>query len=250
MSIEIRHTIAYGPRFDVHVRSGGRTKYLGRFATYRAAEQCMARYWAEEKAMPSESKWTVEAREHVSQLRRRKRGELMNELKKATAAAAVVGQIPAGNIRPQVQARAGHPMDVLHQEGQRLQAKLHQLAVEFNLAQKAASKIERPEPGWWCASRGCRGELAVNGRQGKCNVCARQVDIMADQNIRPRLKLPEVVLIPEGVAEVVRLRRAIEKVEKEIAEWKRARAQAEIDLWSQETANKPGRPSEYPNRTW
>ena len=248
MSIGHRDTIAYGRRWDVHVRLRGRTVHLGRFATRQAAERRMEQFWAEERKVPSESKWTVAAREHVSKLRRRKRGELMDELKKATAAMPVqAAAIPPGAIAPQIQARAAHPLDALHQEGARLQAKLHQLALEFNLAQRSASRVIRPDVGYWCGYHGCGGEIM----EGVCTVCKRRVgNVLTDVHAKPRLRLPIIEPVPDGVAEVVRLRKAIERCEKEIETWKAARAQAEVTLMEREFGNKPGRPSEYTNRHW
>jgi hypothetical protein len=174
-----------------------------------------------------------------------------DEMKKVSAVVASVRatQVPVGAIAPRTESRRPHPMDAVHTEGQRLQHKLYELSLQFNLAQKQASRIVRPEPGWWCAYRGCQGEVEVSGRNGVCNLCKRATDIFHDPHVRPRLRLPEIVLIPEGVAEVIRLRKATEKVEREIEAWKKSRAQAEVELMDKTFGNRPGPPSPY-IQTW
>jgi len=177
----------------------------------------------------------------------------MNDFKKATAVSAPIqaSSVPIGAVAPHIQTRAPHPMDAINQEGERLKAKLKKLADEFNLAQPRASRIIRPEIGseYWCRFHGCRGVLEVSGRKGTCNICRRSIDVFSTPDLVPRLRLPEVVAIAEGGAEVERLQKAITQVEKEIEDWKRRRAQAEVDLMNESLGNRPGPPSPW-IQTW
>jgi|SRR5580700_4103596 hypothetical protein len=237
MSIGVRHTKEFGARFDVSVRLRGHSRYLGRYPTFRAAEACMGRFWAEEKA-----------REHVSKLRRRKEKAVMAEIKKASAAMPIQASvIPPGAVMPKVQARQPHPMDALNEEGARLRANLHRLATEFHLAQPRASRIIRHEIGseFWCRFHGCPGTLEVSGRRGVCTICKRNIDVFDTPGLVPRLRLPEVVVIPEGAAELERLQKAITRTEKEIEAWKKNKAAAELDLVQERWGNRPGPPSPY-----
>lgn len=65
-----------GARWDVHVTTlDRRSVHLGRFASYAEALARMSQYWREQCAIdePRRGKWRAAARQHVSELRRRKR---------------------------------------------------------------------------------------------------------------------------------------------------------------------------------
>ena len=148
--------------------------------------------------------------------------------------------LPAGAIPPRTATSVAHPLDAIRIKAQELEGRRHQLASQFDQAQRKHVRIIRPES-YWCGFHNCRGEI----EQGQCTICKRRVaNVVTDAHTKLRQRLPEHVINAADQAEVVRLQKEITVIERAIEQHRKESELARRDL-DLSLATSPARPTEY-----